>query len=610
MRRGLVILALITSICSGLVWAEDKTSQPAQWVVGARPFTLNSSRWQNKDSLTKLTESLPSIILENLADAGVRVLMPEEILERQLVVLYKDRTSIARSLESTIKERDQQIFLSPKERTVESNLKEKEKKIEELKKQLEEKDEEIVEVKKKLELKDFLDMDRQQESLTLWKESSSSLFDGETVRKENINGLLTGEITASGNYISVKVNFTIYPGEIPGIEITSAASLADSTLMAQEIANQLKPVVQNRPIVRVDFDISPQEALDKTRIIVDGEVFFAQRFEDTKIIMAEGRHSIEVEALGYRTKTFTGDFSGSNEFLAKISLEEIKYQDVKIDSKKYSDAQVYINGIPEGTLNESIEVPTGLVFGTVYPTPLPKYSKEELEEKKDTKDSNLEEGSEGTLNTKDSTEEKSQELAAETETAIEDIVEESLPEEKNEDEKGITEDKKNIDEGDVTEEKSTEENIEADAREEKDTEENTEVENSLTEDKAPEGVGNPYYFVAEIDSDSPLIQLNLRLKRDSKAISDVIEKRRRAMYNSYSALIISLIPTFVSHGIYANMHNSWALGHGTEKTAQMWKNISTGSMILSAGLGVNFAVQLGLFIGAADGVLPERAKNR
>mgnify|MGYP003300286067 CR=1 FL=1 len=41
---------------------------------------------------------------------------------------------------------------------------------------------------------------------------------------------------------------------------------------------------------------------------------------------------------------------------------------------------------------------------------------------------------------------------------------------------------------------------------------------------------------------------------------------------------------------------------------KLWKNISTGSMVLSAGLGVNLAVQLGLFIGSADSVLPEQAK--
>ena len=81
------------------------------------------------------------------------------------------------------------------------------------------------------------------------------------------------------------------------------------------------------------------------------------------------------------------------------------------------------------------------------------------------------------------------------------------------------------------------------------------------------------------------------------------------MYNSYSALVVSLIPAFVSYGMYVNMHNGWALGHETEETAMLWKNILNGFGILSAGLGVNLAVQLGLFIGAADGVLPERARQ-
>ena len=82
------------------------------------------------------------------------------------------------------------------------------------------------------------------------------------------------------------------------------------------------------------------------------------------------------------------------------------------------------------------------------------------------------------------------------------------------------------------------------------------------------------------------------------------------MYNSYSALLVSLIPSFVSYGMYVNMSNGWALGHESEETVKMWKNISMGSMILSAGLGLNFAVQMGFFLGAADSVLPERAKSQ
>ena len=119
---------------------------------------------------------------------------------------------------------------------------------------------------------------------------------------------------------------------------------------------------------------------------------------------------------------------------------------------------------------------------------------------------------------------------------------------------------------------------------------------------------HPYYFVADITPESKLSQLNLRLKKDTQEISTRIEKRRRAMYNSYSALLVSLIPTFVSYGMYVNMSNGWVLGHESEENMKLWKNISTGSMVLSAGLGVNLAVQLGLFIGSADSVLPEQAK--
>jgi len=73
-------------------------------------------------------------------------------------------------------------------------------------------------------------------------------------------------------------------------------------------------------------------------------------------------------------------------------------------------------------------------------------------------------------------------------------------------------------------------------------------------------------------------------------------------------LLISLIPSFVTYGLYVNANNSWALGHSSKDRVDLWKTISTGSMVLSAGLGVNMIIQLGLFIGAADSVLPEKGK--
>ncbi len=507
MGRGMLLAVIIGCLCAPVRASQSAAPATADWVVGARPFTLETSRGQNREALEDLTTTIPSIILENLADAGIRVLSPDEILERRLVALYKERTALAASLDAAVAERDRQLFLSSGERAVRANLREKERRVQEIRRDLAGRDAEIAGLKERLAGRDFDGIDEERETVVLWKASSSVLFDAERVRQEDINGLLTGRITASGNYISVRASLSVYPGGRQAIEVRSAASLADVTVMAREIAAQLKPVLQNRPTVLVDFDISPAEAHDDARILVDGEVFYARRLADGALVLPAGRHRIEVEADGFQSKGFTVDFSGGESFVARVDLERVEYRQVEVSSERSEGGRVYIDGIPEGGFGAPVELRTGLAFGTVLPAPPP------------------------------------------------------------------------------------------------------EAGGGAEEPQSASEPGSPYYFVAEVGPEPGLLQLNVRLKRDTQAISSRIEKRRRAMYNSYSALLVSLIPAFVSYGMYVNMENGRFLGHEAEETAVMWKNIYTGSMILSAGLGVNLAVQLGLFIGAADGVLPERARR-
>lgn len=497
MLKRLVFLIAVASLFSRSLWCEQAStpqSSPlpvADWVLAGSVFTLKSPFSQDTSSLEQVAFTLPTLILDNLLDAGVRVLTPEEILERKLSLLRKERSALGNSLTAAIKERDKQLFLSTSEKSLKKNLAEKDKQILEIRQQLEENNTQIEGIKLQLEQKDFQNIQEVRETIVLWNDSPENLLSQNTVKDEAINGLLTGTITASGNYLAVAVQLTLYPGEIHSAEIQGLASVADITVLAQELASQLKPVLQNRPMVGVSFKIEPPEAVEAAKIFVDGELFYAKRFVDKELLLPAGNHIIEVESAGFHTRTFEADFSHNNRFLATVKLDALEQVQVSFASEKFPTAQVYIDGIPEGTMGEEMELSTGLAFGTALPTP-------------------------------------------ETEA--------------------------------------------------------------------------PYYFVADIVPESNLTQLNLRLKRDTQEISTRIEKRRRAMYNSYSALLVSLIPSFITYGMYVNAVNGWALGHESKETVNLWKNISTGSMILSAGLGVNLAVQLGLFISAADSVLPERAK--
>ena len=153
MFKRLVFLLAITSLLSSSLWCEPTTSTQtiADWVLAGSAFTLKSSPFQQ--SVEGVTSTLPTLILENLADAGVRILAPEEILERKLVLLRKERTTLGNSLTSAIKDRDKQLFLSSSEKGLKKNLKEKDAKILEIRENLEEKEAQIEAIKKQLEEK-------------------------------------------------------------------------------------------------------------------------------------------------------------------------------------------------------------------------------------------------------------------------------------------------------------------------------------------------------------------------------------------------------------------------------------------------------------------------
>lgn len=91
--------------------------------------------------------------------------------------------------------------------------------------------------------------------------------------------------------------------------------------------------------------------------------------------------------------------------------------------------------------------------------------------------------------------------------------------------------------------------------------------------------------------------------------SDYIEKRRRWMYASYSALIVSLVPTFYVYG------NSYAKSQAYNSNfdvsydeAKSWQTASNVMIGVSATAGAFFVYELIRYLVAAENVLPKAAK--
>ena len=86
--------------------------------------------------------------------------------------------------------------------------------------------------------------------------------------------------------------------------------------------------------------------------------------------------------------------------------------------------------------------------------------------------------------------------------------------------------------------------------------------------------------------------------------NDYIEKYRRKMYNSYSILIISLIPHFVAKGQYKAREGT--------SDVKGWKAASTATSAVAIGCGAWFVYNLVRYFIAADSVIPaqpHKSKN-
>ena len=118
------------------------------------------------------------------------------------------------------------------------------------------------------------------------------------------------------------------------------------------------------------------------------------------------------------------------------------------------------------------------------------------------------------------------------------------------------------------------------------------------------GVSTRFILNAEKDFaylKSPYLSFEINAENPA----DIIEKKRKIMYDSYSALIVSLPVYFIFNGQYINEYNSCQRGYSSGNSVRGWEMARNASMGLSIGLGVNFLVQLGLYIYSANAILPE-----
>ena len=103
---------IVTLFCAVLLLQSPFFAE--EWILGATPFAIASSDSSVKKELASTAEQLPVLILESLSGVQERVLLPEEVLNRQQEKLQQERSVLIQDLGTAQKKKDGLLFSSSK----------------------------------------------------------------------------------------------------------------------------------------------------------------------------------------------------------------------------------------------------------------------------------------------------------------------------------------------------------------------------------------------------------------------------------------------------------------------------------------------------------------
>ena len=376
------------------------TAAGLDWVIGAEKFSLANKRdvFPSDDAALR---TVPSLILEQLAENLERVPTAEEKLDRSEYILSKGRVDLFLQLSREVQVRDSLVLGNYTEKQLGAKLKEADKKITELKIKIEEN---LIEAERERE-KAVPDMERERrrrenieagavvtdrksdaersdrerfislfrrdaddvpetERVSLYKGDFSALFDaGEDAKKagyesrsfENavvaakINALLTGTMTSYGDYVFVSVSLIVYPGAKVIGTVSDVGSLADIRRLAVRIARLLTPEITNAMPVELLFTVSPPEAAGHITISVDDIVY---REVPDRLVVQAGVHSVLFSAPGFKQAGTSYAFRGARSFSISAKLVPDNPSSLFIRLKKPIVGTLFANGTEAGKIDE------------------------------------------------------------------------------------------------------------------------------------------------------------------------------------------------------------------------------------------------------------------
>lgn len=361
--------------------------EDGKWVIAAQKFIY--ARGQKKNAVTSnIEETIPINILEKISRSLERNIMPNERFERENYKLRTERQSLYLQLSSEYKKRDSLVLNNYSDMRMKSELKAEEKKIKQIQEKLEKN---IAEQKEKYEkaeaqmhlaagevddddnvelneaelvknlIKNIFEQSEDlitEENIALYKDSVESLFKTTVKVKETdyteplfekevvssgINGLITGQITSYGDFISVAVDLYNYPGAKKIGSVMEVGEIKELDLITSEISRQILPMIVNTLPVKFVFSIEPEEAKEKLSIYVDDVL---QKMENDTVSLDSGSHRIQFVSEGYKSAGVTYFFEGNKKYNIEVKFERPVIGHIQLQLKNELPGNIYANAEP------------------------------------------------------------------------------------------------------------------------------------------------------------------------------------------------------------------------------------------------------------------------
>lgn len=380
--RAVVLVFTFLWVSFSPLFGED-----GKWVIAAQKFIY--ARGQTKNAVTSnIEETIPINILEKISRSLERNIMPNERFERENYKLRTERQSLYLQLSSEYKKRDSLVLNNYSDMRMKSELKAAEKKIKQIQEKLEKN---IAEQKEKYEkaeaqmhlaagevddddnvelneaelvknlIKNIFEQSEDlitEENIALYKDSVESLFKTTVKVKETdyteplfekevvssgINGLITGQITSYGDFISVAVDLYNYPGAKKIGSVMEVGEIKELDLITSEISRQILPMIVNTLPVKFVFSIEPEEAKEKLSIYVDDVL---QKMENDTVSLDSGSHRIQFVSEGYKSAGVTYFFEGNKKYNIEVKFEKPVIGHIQLQLENELPGNIYANAEP------------------------------------------------------------------------------------------------------------------------------------------------------------------------------------------------------------------------------------------------------------------------